>query len=101
MALEDVEDAVDNLLAGEVRVVGGHGPREPPHQGVRVRRRGGGGGEGERRGGGERDAAEYRRPECRRRHFVAVAWDLTRPRDGDRESEPTAHELVLGCAAVV
>jgi len=70
VALEDVEDAVDDFLAGEVRVVRGHGPREPPRQRVRVGRRPcPGGREGEGRGGGEPDAAEDRRSERRRRHF--------------------------------
>ena len=70
VALENVEDAVDDFLACEVRVVGGHGPRrEPPRQRVRVGRPCPSGREGERRRGGEADAAEDRRTERRRRHF--------------------------------
>jgi hypothetical protein len=69
VALDDVEDPVDDFVAGEVRVVGGHGPREPPPQRVRVGCTCPSGGEGEQRGGGEADAAEDRRTERCRRHF--------------------------------
>lgn len=58
VALEDVEDAVDDLVAGEVGVVGGHWPREPTRHGVGLAR---GGGERRRRGGQEADVAEDRR----------------------------------------
>jgi len=93
-----LEDAVDDLLAGEVRVVGGHGPREPPRQGMRVGRRGG---EGERRGGGEADAAEDRRTERRRRHFLSLCgfgFDSARPgwrsRSGRRAVPPCKSRVV-------
>lgn len=70
VALEDVEEAVDDLVAGEVGVVGGHGPREPPRQGVGLGRRRGP--RSRRRGGGEADAAEDRRSERRRRHSLSL-----------------------------
>lgn len=81
VALEHVDDAIYDLLAGEVRVMGGHGPSEPARQGVRV-----GHGRGCRRGeglggsGGQADAAENRRTERRRRHFCCLlvrvgAWN--------------------------
>jgi hypothetical protein len=38
VALENVADMIDDLLAGEVHIVGGHGPCEPPWLGVRIGR---------------------------------------------------------------
>lgn len=97
MALEDVENAVDDLVAGEVRVVGGHGPREPPRQGVGLGRRSRRG-ERRRQGGGEADVAEDRRTERRRRHFlvslpVRFGFDLAGSEEELTEFRPT---LVLG-----
>lgn len=60
VALEDVEDAIDDLVAGKVGVVGGHWPHEPPRQGEGLAGRGGGDERG-RHGGRESDVAEDRR----------------------------------------
>jgi hypothetical protein len=61
VALEDVEDAADDLVVGQVGVVGRHWPSKPPRQGVGLSRRRRGGGERCHRGGQEADMVEDRR----------------------------------------